>query len=47
MTSLNTWKLKFGQHFNGETAWKLVVRVPGYRSGGSGSTAGPTRFSEK
>jgi hypothetical protein len=25
----------------------LVVRVPGYRSGGSGSIHGATRFSEK
>jgi hypothetical protein len=25
----------------------LVVRVPGYRSGGPGSLPGPTRFSEK
>jgi hypothetical protein len=25
----------------------LVVRIPGYRSGGSGSIPGNTRFSEK
>jgi hypothetical protein len=25
----------------------LVVRVPGYRSGGSGSISGATRFSEE